>query len=147
MVSLGVAWRHKHFFAEAALVLPPFIILMLFIFSLFKYFLWDLLRIKCYLNGLHTLKIKETNRLVALKNELDKFGLKVIISEDSISFGGHKDFLKPNIMIETYDDHRMAMAFACLAVKTNIIIRDPNVVSKSYKTFWSDLNKIGILTK
>ena len=105
------------------------------------------LGIKCYLNGLHTLKIKETNRLVALKNELDKFGLKVIISEDSISFGGYKDFLKPNIMIETYDDHRMAMAFACLAVKTNIIIRDPNVVSKSYKTFWSDLNKIGILTK
>tara|TARA_B100001287_G_scaffold268081_1_gene263952 strand:+ start:162 stop:1379 length:1218 start_codon:yes stop_codon:yes gene_type:complete len=105
------------------------------------------LGIKCYLNGLHTLKIKETDRLVALRNEIGKFGLKVTISEDSISFGGHKDFLKPNVMIETYNDHRMAMAFACLAVKTNIIICNSDVVSKSYKTFWSDLYKIGILAK
>ena len=105
------------------------------------------LGIKCYLNGLHTLKIKETDRLVALRNEIGKFGLKVTISEDSISFGGHKDFLKHNVMIETYNDHRMAMAFACLAVKTNIIICDSDVVSKSYKTFWSDLYKIGILAK
>tara|TARA_B100000575_G_scaffold272705_1_gene255036 strand:+ start:260 stop:1489 length:1230 start_codon:yes stop_codon:yes gene_type:complete len=105
------------------------------------------LGIKCYLNGLHTLKIKETDRLVALRNEIGKFGLKVTISEDSISFGGKRDFLKPNVMIETYNDHRMAMAFACLAIKTNIVICDHNVVSKSYKTFWSDLNKIGILTK
>ena len=47
-------------------------------------------------------------------------------------------------MIETYDDHRMAMSFACLAMKTNIIICNPSVVTKSYISFWLDLEKIGI---
>ena len=47
-------------------------------------------------------------------------------------------------MIETYDDHRMAMSFACLAMKTDIIICDPSVVTKSYISFWLDLEKIGI---
>ena len=98
----------------------------------------------CHLTGLHTLKIKETDRLIALKNELGKFGLTVAINEDSISFGSHKDILKPNVMIETYDDHRMAMSFACLAMKTNIIICNPSVVTKSYISFWLDLEKIGI---
>ena len=98
----------------------------------------------CNLTGLHTLKIKETDRLIALKNELRKFGLTVAINEDSISFGRHKDILKPNVMIETYDDHRMAMSFACLAMKTNIIICNPSVVTKSYISFWLDLEKIGI---
>ena len=101
----------------------------------------------CHLTGLHTLKIKETDRLVALRNELSKFGLKVTINEDSISFAAHKDFLKPNVMIETYDDHRMAMSFACLAVKTNITIFNPSVVTKSYNSFWSDLEKIGIISQ
>ena len=98
----------------------------------------------CHLTGLHTLKIKETDRLIALRNELAKFDLKVTINEDSISFGRHKGILKPNVMIETYDDHRMAMSFACLAMKTNIIICNPSVVTKSYISFWSDLEKIGI---
>ena len=98
----------------------------------------------CHLTGLHTLKIKETDRLIALRNELGKFDLKVTINEDSISFGRHKDILKPNVMIETYDDHRMAMSFACLAMKTNIIICNPSVVTKSYISFWLDLEKIGI---
>ena len=101
----------------------------------------------CNLKGLHTLKIKETDRLLALRNELSKFGLKVTINEDSISFTKNKDFLKPNVMIETYDDHRMAMSFACLAIKTNIIICNPSVVTKSYKSFWSDLEKIGIISQ
>ncbi len=98
----------------------------------------------CNLTGLHTLKIKETDRLVALRNEISKFDLKVTINEDSISFTAHKDFLKPDIMIETYDDHRMAMSFACLAMKTNLIICNPSVVTKSYASFWLDLKKIGI---
>ena len=101
----------------------------------------------CNLKGLHTLKIKETDRLLALRNELSKFGLKVTINEDSISFTKNKDFLKPNVVIETYDDHRMAMSFACLAIKTNIIICNPSVVTKSYKSFWSDLEKIGIISQ
>ena len=101
------------------------------------------LGIKCNLTGLHTLKIKETDRLLALKKELSKFNLKVIITDDSISFD-NVDFLKPNVLIETYDDHRMAMSFACLATKVKIIIKDPKVVSKSYSSFWSDLERIAI---
>ena len=99
----------------------------------------------CNLKGLHTLKIKETDRLLALRNELSKFGLKVTINEDSISFPANKGFLKSNVMIETYDDHRMAMSFACLAIKTNIIICNPSVVTKSYNSFWLDLEEIGII--
>ena len=99
---------------------------------------------KCHLTGLHTLKIKETDRLVALRNEISKFDLKVTINEDSISFTAHNDFLKPNVTIETYDDHRMAMSFACLAMKTNLMICNPSVVTKSYTSFWLDLKKIGI---
>ena len=104
------------------------------------------LGIKCNLTGLHTLKIKETDRLLALKKELSKFNLKVIITNDSISFD-NVDFLKPNVVIETYDDHRMAMSFACLATKVKIIIKDPKVVSKSYSSFWSDLEKIAIYSE
>ena len=104
------------------------------------------LKMKCNLFGLHTLKIKETDRLAALKNELSKFNLKVYISTDSISFSDTSD-LKPGIEIKTYDDHRMAMSFACLAVKTNITICNPSVVTKSYNSFWSDLKKIGIISQ
>ena len=88
------------------------------------------LGVQCKLTGLHTLKIKETDRLLALKKELSKFNLKVVITDDSISFD-NVDFLKPNVIIETYDDHRMAMSFACLATKTKIIIKHPEVVSLS----------------
>ena len=104
------------------------------------------LGIKCNLTGLHTLKIKETDRLLALKKELSKFNLKVIITDDSISFD-NVDFLKSNVVIETYDDHRMAMSFACLATKVKIIIKDPKVVSKSYSSFWSDLERIAIYSE
>jgi len=104
------------------------------------------LGIKCNLTGLHTLKIKETDRLLALKKELSKFNLKVIINDDSISFD-NVDFLKPNVVIETYDDHRMAMSFACLATKVKIIIKDPKVVSKSYSSFWTDLERIAIYSE
>ena len=104
------------------------------------------LGIKCNLTGLHTLKIKETDRLLALKKELSKFNLKVIINDDSISFD-NVDSLKSNVVIETYDDHRMAMSFACLATKVKIIIKDPKVVSKSYSSFWSDLERIAIYSE
>ena len=104
------------------------------------------LKVSCNLHGLHTLKIKETDRLNALKNELSKFGLDVKITTDSIKFNSDVDLI-PNVEIETYDDHRMAMAFACLSVKTNIKILNSQVVSKSYPSFWSDLSKIGIVSK
>lgn len=101
------------------------------------------LGLSCKLTGLHTLKIKETDRLQALKIELEKLGAQVEISQDSLVL--HKTYaIKDNVNIDTYNDHRMAMAFAPLALKTDIIINDANVVSKSFPTFWSDLKAVGI---
>lgn len=100
------------------------------------------LGVPCDLKGLHTLKIKETDRLVALKTEIEKLGGKVDITNDSLLLHASKS-IKEMISIETYHDHRMAMAFAPLALKTSIIIEDAMVVSKSYPTFWDDLKSIG----
>ena len=94
------------------------------------------------LHGLHTLKIKETDRLVALHAELTKLGAEVSIDEDSIVVLFSKKINK-NVSIATYQDHRMAMAFAPLALKTSIIIQNAEVVSKSYPDFWEDLEKVG----
>ena len=104
------------------------------------------LGIKCNLTGIHTLKIKETDRLIALKKELSKFNLKVKITDDSISFD-NVNLLKSKVVIETYDDHIMAMSFAFLSTKVKIIIKNPEVVSKSYKSFWSDLERIAIYSE
>lgn len=110
------------------------------------------LGISCYLTGLHTLKIKETDRLVALKTELEKLGAQVSITENSLSLepnqlfsSGHESQSDQGMgeTIATYHDHRMAMAFAPLALKTNLQIEDAMVVSKSYPTFWEDLKTIG----
>lgn len=101
------------------------------------------LGIGCYLTGLHTLKIKETDRLVALKNEIEKLGGEVEITNETLRlFSSEK--IKENIAISTYDDHRMAMAFAPLATKVSIEIEAPNVVSKSYPTYWKDFNKVSL---
>ena len=96
----------------------------------------------CHLTGLHTLKIKETDRLTALKNELTKLGANVSITNDSLTLEASTG-IHPNIKIATYNDHRMAMVFAPLALKTPIIIEDSEVVSKSYPNFWNDLKTIG----
>ncbi|WP_242084445.1 3-phosphoshikimate 1-carboxyvinyltransferase [Aestuariivivens sediminis] len=96
----------------------------------------------CNLTGLHTLKIKETDRLVALKTEIEKLGGEVSITEKSLHLLASKQ-LNAHESIETYNDHRMAMAFAPLALKTPITIKDAMVVSKSYPTFWNDLQSIG----
>jgi 3-phosphoshikimate 1-carboxyvinyltransferase len=100
------------------------------------------LRIGCHLTGLHTLKIKETDRLLALKNELEKLGATVSVTDDSLTLEP-SSAIHSNIKIKTYQDHRMAMAFAPLALKTDIIIQDAEVVSKSYPAFWNDLKSIG----
>ena len=96
------------------------------------------LGISCHLTGLHTLKIKETDRLEALKIELTKLGATISITNDSLILEQSEN-IKPNIRISTYQDHRMAMAFAPLALKVPIIIENAEVVSKSYPTFWEDL--------
>ncbi|HSQ47129.1 MAG TPA: hypothetical protein VLM44_09450 [Lutibacter sp.] len=99
------------------------------------------LGIECYLSGLHTLKIKETDRLVALKTELEKLGGEVILTNETLHLQPSTK-INENISIATYDDHRMAMAFAPLAVKVAIEIEDAGVVSKSYPTFWEDFTQI-----
>ena len=99
------------------------------------------LGIECNLTGLHTLKIKETDRLKALKTELEKLGGKVKITEDSIHLQS-STIIREYISIATYNDHRMAMAFAPLAIKVPIQIENPEVVSKSYPNFWHDFDKI-----
>ena len=98
--------------------------------------------IGCHLTGLHTLKIKETDRLEALKNELTKLGADVSVTNDSLTLEPSEKINK-NISIKTYQDHRMAMAFAPLALKVPIIIEEAEVVSKSYPTFWDDLKSVG----
>lgn len=97
----------------------------------------------CHLKGLHTLKIKETDRLMALKTELEKFGAKVLITNDSLTLKPSL-LIKENIKVSTYNDHRMAMAFAPLLLKTSLEIENAEVVSKSYPTFWEDIR---LLTK
>lgn len=110
----------------------------------------------CDLTGLHTLKIKETDRLVALKTEIEKFGGQVKITDKSLHLKYNKLFQSEKnsptsqglgeaqvVTVVTYNDHRMAMAFAPLALKTSLIIEEAMVVSKSYPTFWEDLKSLG----
>ncbi len=103
------------------------------------------LEIACELTGLHTLKIKETDRLLALKAELEKLGASIVITNNSLQLSASKKITN-NVSIATYQDHRMAMAFAPLALKVNLIIEDTEVVSKSYPNFWGDLKYLGIST-
>lgn len=100
------------------------------------------LGITCNLTGLHTLKIKETDRLLALKNELEKFKANVSISHDSIQLNNSVSFQNKTISIETYQDHRMAMAFAPLVLKQSLIIKNADVVAKSYLNFWNDFKSL-----
>ena len=101
------------------------------------------LGIECELSGLDTLKIKETDRIEALKKEFIKLGVDGIITSDNkIYFRGDQK-LNNNIKISTYQDHRMALSFAPLAVIIDISIESPNVVSKSFPDYWEDLKTLG----
>ena len=102
--------------------------------------------VSCHLTGLQTLKIKETDRLLALYNELSKLGATIQITEDSLTLG-ITDTIKENCSIATYQDHRMAMAFAPLAIKVPLVIEEAEVVSKSFPSFWNDLEKLGYKIK
>lgn len=99
------------------------------------------LQIPFHIIGLATLKVKETDRLVALQNELEKIGMKTEITDFSIT---STEFVSPqeNISIATYNDHRMAMAIAPYALLQDIEIQNAEVVEKSYPTFWEDFEKI-----
>ena len=101
------------------------------------------LKISCTLTGLHTLKIKETDRIIALENEIKKFNIFPVVTNESIEFNASKAIFNATKIL-TYEDHRMAMAFACLAIKTDLEIEDSGVVSKSYPEFWEHVSSIGI---
>ena len=98
------------------------------------------------MDGLQTLNIKETKRLIALKKELTKLGGKVNVTESTLKLYKTNE-IKKNILIDTYQDHRMAMSFAPLSLKIPIFIKNPNVVVKSYPKFWNDLIKAGFIVK
>lgn len=93
------------------------------------------------ISGLSTLKVKETDRLVALQNELQKIGCKTEITQDSIkSIAFHEP--DEHIVIKTYNDHRMAMSFAPFALIKDLEIENPEVVEKSYPDFWKDFRSV-----
>jgi 3-phosphoshikimate 1-carboxyvinyltransferase len=104
------------------------------------------LGVSCDLTGLHTLKIKETDRLVALQNELTKLGASIRITEDSLHLEARTDAIVSDVAIDTYHDHRMAMAFAPLGLCVPIVIHDAEVVTKSYPSFWDDLESLGFFS-
>jgi 3-phosphoshikimate 1-carboxyvinyltransferase len=94
--------------------------------------------------GLETLKIKETDRVLALQTELAKIGVKLIEKGQVYKLDCSEKFIPECIFIDTYDDHRMAMAFAPLAlIIPEMEIEDYKVVEKSYPAFWKDLKKVG----
>ena len=98
--------------------------------------------------GLQTLKIKETDRIEALKTEMAKLGYTIKSTNDcELSWNGKRNLVQANdqppIAIDTYNDHRMALAFAPLAMRWPIVINNPQVVTKSYPQFWDDLRMAG----
>lgn len=107
-----------------------------------------LLNIPFRFTGLQSLKIKETDRMEALIKETNKLGYVLQASDDSILSWEGKRCTPTYEAIDTYEDHRMAMAFApaCLAL-TDIKINNPQVVSKSYPQYWEDLKAAGFIIK
>ena len=94
-------------------------------------------------SGLQSLKIKETDRIAALINELGKLGFVVTDpAEGQLAWLGELCEKASTVSIKTYEDHRMAMAFAPAALITPIEIEEPQVVSKSYPSFWNDIDKL-----
>lgn len=104
-----------------------------------------------HFKGLHTLKIKETDRINALQVELAKFGARLTEpTHGELGWDGSIDqtLMQSPPLINTYHDHRMALAFAPAALfLPEIVIDDPMVITKSYPTFYDDLKKIGFEVK
>lgn len=98
--------------------------------------------LNCKFTGMESLRIKETDRILAIQNELKKFNIQLIEKGNVFSLKG--TFNNTSATIETYNDHRMAMAFAPLALLCpKITIKNPNCVEKSYPNFWKDLETAG----
>jgi 3-phosphoshikimate 1-carboxyvinyltransferase len=98
------------------------------------------------IRGLHTLRVKETDRLEALAKELTKLGAKVDVKRDSITIDPPENL--NSATIDTYDDHRMAMSFALAGTKRNgITVRDVECVNKTYPNFFADLARVTTSSK
>jgi 3-phosphoshikimate 1-carboxyvinyltransferase len=104
-----------------------------------------MLGVKFSFAGLQTLRIKESDRIYALIDELKKFGYVLTTNgTDTLHWEGERTEAATSITISTYKDHRMAMAFAPAALKVGkIAIDDPMVITKSYPHYWEDLKKVG----
>jgi 3-phosphoshikimate 1-carboxyvinyltransferase len=101
------------------------------------------LKIDGEFTGIESLKIKETDRVLALQNELKKLGAELVEVETNHKYKVTHFFETTGVpVIDTYDDHRMAMAFAPIAMKRDVIIEEPGVVAKSYPSYWEDMKKI-----
>ena len=98
-------------------------------------------KVKLKLYGVDSLKIKETDRLKAMSNELKKIGVNFYDYNGVWTLDKRNNEFSNEASIETYKDHRMAMAFAPLASEINITINNPDVVNKSYPSFWEDMKK------
>ena len=109
-----------------------------------------LLNIPFRFSGLQSLKIKETDRIEALRTELKKLGYLLTVEGNSVlTWNGERCEPEEHPVIATYEDHRMAMAFApaAFAIPQGICIAEPQVVSKSYPHYWDDLRKAGFEIK
>jgi 3-phosphoshikimate 1-carboxyvinyltransferase len=108
-----------------------------------------MMNIPFHFTGLQTLKIKETDRIKALKTEMRKLGYVINdVNGNELKWDGERCEADELPVIDTYEDHRMAMAFSPVALIRPIIINNPHVVTKSYPHFWNDLEKAGfIITK
>ena len=104
------------------------------------------LQIPVKITGLQTLKIKETNRILALNIELTKLGAKIKYDDSSIEIYPPNE-IKKNINIDTYNDHRMALSLAPLGLIVPITINDPDVISKSFPEYWNNLSQLGFNLK
>lgn len=106
-----------------------------------------LMNIPFRFTGLQSLKIKETDRLTALRTEMRKLGYPLEISNgNTLEWTGERCAAETTPVIATYEDHRMAMAFAPSSLCMNeITIADPQVVSKSYPSYWNDLRSAGFI--
>ena len=101
--------------------------------------------IPAHFTGLESLKVKETDRILALQTELRKFGGDLVETVPNERYEVKPITSRPRggpYLINTYDDHRMAMAFAPLAMLTDVVIEEPDVVAKSFPRFWEELGKI-----
>ena len=97
--------------------------------------------------GLESLRIKETDRIYALQQELAKFNAELKEIEPEVFQVIPSVTMPHQVKIHTYDDHRMAMAFMPLLTKTEVLIEEPDVVNKSYPSFWKHVELTGVLSE